>query len=160
DNTFVGPYSITNIFTHGYLFVDLNGDGYTDLLTSAQDSTHDVWQCNINDNGAGFLPPVPITQHHPWLHFEGNFGPERTNLVLADVNGDNRVDIVYGGDSAHGGYQVWLGNTDPRATRGGLLVAISNSIGLRTEFTYKAEPVMGRMSPKYGFAIQSFKMEA
>jgi FG-GAP-like repeat len=84
DGSFDSPIVIPEgpFFFAGQLFVaDVNGDSIPDLIALGGER----FAYFLGDGTGSFQPKVPIT---------GSFG---TPLVLADFNGDGKIDIVFGG---------------------------------------------------------------
>ena len=90
----ITPYTPENAkkyfkYTHGYGAGDVNGDGRPDLLTK------EGW----------FEQPADTREDHDWVFHAGPFGPAGarggSNMLVTDVNGDGRNDVVTSYD-AHG----------------------------------------------------------
>lgn len=87
-------------YTHGYGLGDVNGDGRSDLLTK------DGW----------FEQPADTTKDQDWKFHPGPFAPEGARggsfILVYDVNGDGRNDVISSYD-AHGyGFGWFEQNTD------------------------------------------------
>jgi hypothetical protein len=84
---------------------DLNGDGKLDLVYVGHNYVTDTSSVNVMlGNGDGtFQPPVA---------YPAPLGADLNSAVLADFNGDGKLDVAAGDYSYPGGVDVLLGNGD------------------------------------------------
>lgn len=147
----------------GFIWVDINNDNYADMLNIDYcPGSYENYRATFNNNGVGFVEDVTLLNvpSHETFNTVCTQDPDKVDLVVADIDGDGRVDLLYGGDREGQGaveYEVLLGVTDPSAAKSGLLTKIDYSNGYVNEFTYVAEPIEGLMGPQYGYAFRSMK---
>ncbi len=118
--------------------IDMNNDGFSDILygdASAQ------WTISFNNGYNGFMPLVRIYQHDPAISLDD------PNHMLVDIDGDGRVDILYGLQDQF--YKAWINQKDTLAAKGGILVKTDNSVGATTEIEYNASPVKNLVGNQY-----------
>ncbi|WP_301340977.1 RHS repeat-associated core domain-containing protein [Corallococcus carmarthensis] len=109
---------------NGIRLVDFNGDGLQDLLLMDGGSGTRTNVALLQSTGSGFITrslAVPIGQ-------QGNAGANLSQTL--DANGDGLADLV---QVVNGTLHVYLRKSPPA----GLLTAIVDSLGARTEFSYK-----------------------
>jgi hypothetical protein len=112
DGTFKNPVTSAGVFNPSVMVVgNVNGDGKLDLvLATAYPLGNGGFQtaATLLGNGDGtFQPPSQIAPPPPATVF----GVSGTELVLADVNGDGRLDLVVS-SLATGFVQILLGKGD------------------------------------------------
>ena len=81
---------------HRYIPADFNGDGKTDLL--AQSISDNKWYRLLSSGRSFWDSPVNFT-HTP--SYTGTYSDDK--MVVADINGDGRTDIVHGWSYFSGG---------------------------------------------------------
>lgn len=105
STTMFPPVTFTNSTTDfGVRFMDVDGDGLTDIVQYRMGGTGKVWINNGNGTGwtqnTNYAVPVPFTT-----------GSDKDNGVrIADVNGDGLDDLIqaYGSSARH----VWINKGD------------------------------------------------
>ncbi len=92
-----------------FLHVDVNGDGLADQVSAFREVDSDVWNNTKLNTGNGFGSAGGYTLPDTvWLYDESD---GRSNMQLADVNGDRLLDLVQFDTSANGiNYYLNTGN--------------------------------------------------
>jgi YD repeat-containing protein len=93
----VSNYPADNVGNGLTRIIDLNADGYADMIRSPSNGwAYDIF---INNKSWNFNPPVQTT-NHPSTQLNDN-------KEVVDLNGDGYPDILFG---QQGNYQVWINN--------------------------------------------------
>jgi len=101
--TELNSYSLTQP-SYAIAIADLNGDRNLDLVVISQDPTSNDWSYNVLlGNGDGSF-------QSPSLYAQSVTGGRSEVVQIADLNGDNKPDLVVGGVGS--GLAVLLGNGD------------------------------------------------
>lgn len=96
-------YNIDASTMKSIALADLNGDGWLDVVTGGYNSAnHAQVTVVFGQNGGTFSTSGVITYE---ISTSGTLG-KVLNLKLADVNGDNKLDIVTGGENASGAAEL------------------------------------------------------
>jgi len=114
DGTFQPTvYASGGIYADSVAVVDLNGDGFPDLVVANCGSNSNVNCISTSNSGnvAVLLNNGNGTFKPAVTYALGGYGA--TSVALADVNGDGKVDLIAAGGCAGGGcMNVLLGNGD------------------------------------------------
>ena len=120
DGTFQSPVAYTTASNpNGVSVGDLNGDGHLDLVASNYNSNGTV--SVLLGNGDGTFQPNVISQTnsaHP------------ASSTLADVNGDDLLDLLVSNTANRGGVSVLLGNGDGTFSTSTVLASNGDPVGV------------------------------
>jgi len=133
----LGPITMSR----GWRLVDLNGDGYADLVALGFDGIRIFY----NIEGFAFTPPVflngPSLFPKSWSAVKD--GTKPLNISFADMNGNGITDLVLQVDNQvqtidlhQITYPARAFAPDAYASRPGLLIGIENGLGAKTEVSY------------------------
>lgn len=110
-------------------FIDFNDDGLIDCLIGSGSN----WKIYLNNGQDGFLTALPLINH-----------PNNLNdVVIADANADGLLDLISSD-------QLWLNSAGSSSAKPGVLIAIDNSVGLKTTLKYKA---VNTQIPGFGYSV-------
>lgn len=126
--------------------MDMNNDGQLDVVVLFPQQGF-PWQVWFNNGNNGFLLPTSF------LNPLGSKVVFNRNFLLADINADGRMDILYG-DSIMWG--VELNVYDSRSSHQSTLIEASNSFGGRLEIQYQNLPIKGFPGMRYITAVSPF----
>ena len=138
-------------------FGDLDGNGYDDMVTWAQDGI----RIYLNFEGWAFNDPIFVSGNQITDGINGwgpDQDPDKVRVAFADMNGNGINDLL-----VIMGNRVWAldleRNTpeagpfvadDDYAPRGGLLVEIDNGLGASTQVMYQSTADLYRASQRAG----------
>ncbi len=105
NNDFNPPFTVANspdiwMGNPNVRVMDMNADGYPDLLQSGQGGTNPPYRIFLN-NGSGNFTSVISVNNAPSL------GIDNPNVRLADFNGDGLIDFIFG---EYNQYRIWINN--------------------------------------------------
>ncbi len=109
-NGFHPPRNLTN-FPHTALqngdvtFVDMNGDGLSDILRT-YGGEYQPWEVYHNDGRGDFTPVVSLTNAPPYN--APRYGMDNTNIKFTDINDDGFMDVLYAVIATGGGPNWYL----------------------------------------------------
>ena len=125
-------------------FMDMNDDRQVDVVIGNPPGPYEVW---LNNGTNGFMGGGIALGSYPDVNLDNE------NVVIADMNADGRMDILYG---KYADWRVWINTHDSRCSRAGTLIDVDNSVGGHLELGYQHLGIKGLGGSVYRMAISPY----